>query len=194
MRNKFGFVRVAAAVPELKVADIDHNLQKTTALIREAARQGAEFVVFPELGIPGYSCGDLFAQRLLLEESKEAMLFLARETGRAGITVVVGLPFAFRDHGMTGKNDVGGRFTGTRRGVGISRQSPGRLLADQFPPIGSLAQNLVAGGRIQDEVGSCQAKVPTGRLDGPQILADLHPHPCAGCIIGEEKVGPHGDF
>jgi NAD+ synthase (glutamine-hydrolysing) len=97
MRNKFGFVRVAAAVPELKVADVDHNLQKTTALIREAARQGAEFLVFPELGIPGYSCGDLFAQRLLLDQSKEAVQVLARETGRAGITVVVGLPFAFRD-------------------------------------------------------------------------------------------------
>jgi len=97
MRNKFGFVRVAAAVPELRVADIDRNLEKTTALIREAARQGAEFVVFPELGISGYTCGDLFAQRLLLEQSKEAVQVLARGTGRVGLTAVVGLPFAFRD-------------------------------------------------------------------------------------------------
>ncbi|NDB96461.1 MAG: NAD(+) synthase, partial [Verrucomicrobia bacterium] len=88
---------MVAAVPELRVADIDHNLEKTVALLRSAARQGAEFIVFPELGISGYSCGDLFAQRLILDRSKEAVMALAREAGRAGLVAVVGLPWAFRD-------------------------------------------------------------------------------------------------
>jgi len=95
-KNKFGFIRVAAAVPELKVADVGHNLAACSTLIREAAQKGAGYVLFPELGLSGYSCGDLFAQKTLLGAVQEALSQLAREAGRAGLVAVVGLPWAHR--------------------------------------------------------------------------------------------------
>ena len=62
----YGFIKTAAAVPCVRVGDIAFNLQQTQRLLLAAAEQGAEVVVFPELGLTGYSCGDLFAQTLLL--------------------------------------------------------------------------------------------------------------------------------
>ena len=97
MNKNFGFVRVAAATPEVRVADVGHNVAKSAELIREAGRKSAQFVVFPELGMSSYSCGDLFGQKLLLECSKEGLLYLARVAQSAGLVAVVGLPFAFRD-------------------------------------------------------------------------------------------------
>jgi NAD+ synthase (glutamine-hydrolysing) len=96
MKNKYGFVRVAAGVSGLKVADVDHNLQAMSATIRQAARQQVEFLVLPELGVTGYSCGDLFAQKTLLRASREALPTLAQEAKRAGLVAVVGLPLAHR--------------------------------------------------------------------------------------------------
>jgi NAD+ synthase (glutamine-hydrolysing) len=96
MKNKYGFVRVAAGVSELRVADVDHNLRALTATIRQAARQQVEFLVLPELGVTGYSCGDLFAQKTLLRASREALPALAQEAKRAGLVAVVGLPLTHR--------------------------------------------------------------------------------------------------
>ena len=65
----FGFVRVAAAVPPLKVADITYNLGQTLAFARRADEQGVQILVFPELGLTGYTAGDLFHQHLLLDRA-----------------------------------------------------------------------------------------------------------------------------
>ena len=69
---EFGFVRVAACVPEHRVAHVDFNTQKTIELAQQAAEQGARIAVFPELGLTSYTAADLFYQSHLLDEAKRA--------------------------------------------------------------------------------------------------------------------------
>ena len=59
--NNYGFVRVAAASPKLKVADCDYNTSQIKQLIDEAVKQNVQFITFPELSITGYTCADLFS-------------------------------------------------------------------------------------------------------------------------------------
>ncbi len=87
-----GFVKVAAAVPEVKVADCKQNAEQIQALILQANNQEAEVVCFPELSITGYTCGDLFAQQLLLEEAEMQMINLLNFSRSMNIIIIVGLP------------------------------------------------------------------------------------------------------
>ncbi len=87
-----GFVRVAVVSPELRVADVDFNVQAITTALDAAARQGCRLAVFPELSITGYSCGDLFYQSALLERAKAALEIIAWAALEAGCAAVVGLP------------------------------------------------------------------------------------------------------
>lgn len=87
-----GFVRVAAAVPELKVADCGFNTDKILELIREAEEAGVQFVVFPELSLTAYTCGDLFHQQLLVKEALGQLTLLAEKTASLDIVAIVGLP------------------------------------------------------------------------------------------------------
>ena len=65
----YGFVRVAAAIPPVSVADCRANVEGIIGLMNEAAARGVQLVVFPELSITAYTCGDLFGHRLLLDEA-----------------------------------------------------------------------------------------------------------------------------
>jgi NAD+ synthase (glutamine-hydrolysing) len=76
----YGFVKVAAAIPQVKVADCKWNVSRIELLIKEAEQQGVQMIVFPELSISGYTCGDLFAQRLITEESEMALMMLLNNT------------------------------------------------------------------------------------------------------------------
>ena len=93
---KYGFARVAAASPELRVADCSFNTEKVIELIRAAAKQSVEFLVFPELCLTGYSCGDLFRQDALLEGAKRALLTVAEATKEHPGIVIVGLPMSIK--------------------------------------------------------------------------------------------------
>ena len=88
----FGFVRIAAAVPTVKVADCKYNATETERLIKEADSKGVRIVVFPELGITGYTCGDLFAQQLLLRSAEDALQTLLRQTASLDIIAIIGMP------------------------------------------------------------------------------------------------------
>ena len=66
-----GFIKVAALTPKVKVADTTYNREQICMLIDEAQEKGAKILVFPELCITGYTCGDLFYQELLLREAKK---------------------------------------------------------------------------------------------------------------------------
>ncbi len=77
----YGIFRLAAAVPVLKVADVNFNSSQILELYRECAAKKAALVLFPELSVTGRSCGDLFLQPRLLNAAKEALLSLAGETG-----------------------------------------------------------------------------------------------------------------
>ena len=68
---KDGFIRVAAATPDLKVADPVFNREQTWKMMQEAADQDVKILVFPELGLTGYTCGDLFLQDTLIDQAKD---------------------------------------------------------------------------------------------------------------------------
>ena len=87
-----GFIKVAALTPKVKVADTTYNREQICMLIDEAQEKGAKILVFPELCITGYTCGDLFYQELLLREAKKELLAIAKYTERKDGLVFVGLP------------------------------------------------------------------------------------------------------
>ena len=90
--NSYGFVKVAAAIPTVRVADPQANGQQLSALINQAAAQSVRAVVFPELCLTGYTCGDLFTKPLLLDRAEEALADLLRQSAKKDIVFMVGLP------------------------------------------------------------------------------------------------------
>ncbi len=89
---KHGFVKTAAVTPRIKVADPVYNGKQICARMAEAAEHGAKIIVFPELCLTGYTCGDLFLQDLLLEGAKEQLRCIADESEGSDALVFVGLP------------------------------------------------------------------------------------------------------
>jgi len=90
--SKYGFVRFAAASPALKVADCDYNTTEILKMIAEAEEKGVSAIVFPELCITGYTCGDLFLQRLLLEEAEKSLKRILDSTREVSCIIIVGMP------------------------------------------------------------------------------------------------------
>ena len=89
---KYGFVKTAAVSPKIRVADTEYNAQETIRLMKEAWEKGARIIVFPELGITGYTCSDLFRQDILLNGAKKALKeIVAASKGMDGL-FFVGLP------------------------------------------------------------------------------------------------------
>ena len=89
---KYGLIKLAAAIPGVRVADVEYNVQQIENLVAQAEGKGAEVIVFPELSITGYSCQDLFHQQLLLDKAEEGLLMLLDFTRKLDIIVVVGMP------------------------------------------------------------------------------------------------------
>ena len=87
-----GLIKVAVGTPEVRVADCVYNGEKSLELILQAAEQGVKLLVLPELGLTGYTCGDLFLQRTLLEGAEAALQRLLDATREQEIVFVVGLP------------------------------------------------------------------------------------------------------
>lgn len=89
---KHGFIKLGAAIPELRVADCAFNTDKIIELSRSAAEQGTAILVFPELSVCGYTCGDLFFRETLLRSAEESLSRIACETAELDILLAVGLP------------------------------------------------------------------------------------------------------
>lgn len=89
---KYGYVKVAAAIPVVKVADCVFNADQTEKQILEAEGKGVQIIVFPELNLTAYSCGDLFGQRLLLEQAEMALMQVMNNTRQLDIISIVGMP------------------------------------------------------------------------------------------------------
>ena len=87
-----GWIQVAAATPRLRVADCAYNASETLALMRQADEAGVRLAVFPELGLTGYTCGDLFLQESLLEGARQALETLREESRSLNLLTLVGLP------------------------------------------------------------------------------------------------------
>lgn len=88
----YGFVRVGAAVPLLKVGDCTYNGEQTEILLQEAASKGVQVLCFPEMGITGYTCGDLFHQKILIEQAEAALQTLLERTVGLSMLTLVGMP------------------------------------------------------------------------------------------------------
>ncbi len=96
--NDYGLVRVASAVPEMNVADVDFNIEKIMECVADAVKKRASLVVFPELSLTGYTCADLFGSELLLDASDRALLRIADFSADKDIAIVVGAPVRHRGH------------------------------------------------------------------------------------------------
>lgn len=92
-----GFITVAAAIPQVKVADCIFNTQQIESMIAQAEGKGVEVIVFPELCITGYTCQDLFRQRALLEQTETAVMMLLDFTRKLDVITIVGLPVIVGD-------------------------------------------------------------------------------------------------
>lgn len=90
---KQGFVKVAAITPDMRVADVDYNIAEICKNIGEAVEAGAKVLVFPELAITGYTCGDLFFQDALLKSAEEGLRKIVEYTKGKDALIFVGLPF-----------------------------------------------------------------------------------------------------
>ena len=91
---RHGFIKVAAATPDIRVADVDYNKGQIIKQMDEAAEAGAKIIVFPELCITGYTCRDLFLQDILLNSAKKALVEIAEHTKNLDALVFVGVPIA----------------------------------------------------------------------------------------------------
>ena len=91
---RHGFIKVAAATPDIRVADVDYNKGQIIKQMDEAADAGAKIIVFPELCITGYTCSDLFLQDILLNSAKKALVEIAEYTKNLDALVFVGVPIA----------------------------------------------------------------------------------------------------
>ena len=89
---KDGFVSVACGTPKLRLADCNYNAEQTFTLMRKAEKAGAKVLVLPELGLTGYSCGDLFYQDTLLRASEEALSTVLAATRNLEVVTAVGMP------------------------------------------------------------------------------------------------------
>ena len=96
--DNFGFLKVAAAIPHVRVADCDYNTERMAAMAEEAARRGVEIVAFPELSVTAYTCGDLLLQPTLLDAADTALERLVRATRKLPLTLIAGVPLR---HGST---------------------------------------------------------------------------------------------
>jgi len=92
LAHSLGLLRAAVVTPAVRVADVRFNLEQTIAALQEARSAGAALAVFPELGLTGYSCGDLFHQHALLDAAAAALAEFTAHTARLGIAALIGLP------------------------------------------------------------------------------------------------------
>lgn len=88
----YGFVKVAAAVPQVTVADCRLNAKRIESLIAIAEGKGVQIIIFPEMSVTGYTCGDLFGQQILLEEAEMALMQILNNTRQLDIISIVGMP------------------------------------------------------------------------------------------------------
>lgn len=90
--RKFGLLRIACVTMENKIADVEYNLNEIVQCIRRAKEKDCFFLVFPELCLTSYTCGDLFYQKILADKVLHSIVKLKQETKKYGTTIVVGMP------------------------------------------------------------------------------------------------------
>ncbi|MDR1561574.1 MAG: NAD(+) synthase [Dysgonamonadaceae bacterium] len=90
--NKHGFYRIAAAIPQVRVAEVDYNLEQIKSQIDNAAKKNVQVICFPELSVTAYTCGDLFFQAALINATEKGILNILAETKNIPVTFILGAP------------------------------------------------------------------------------------------------------
>lgn len=93
---KDGFIKVAAVTPDVRVADVEYNREMICEKIREGRELAVKIMVFPELALTSYSCGDLFLQKALLAKTREELKKVAAATEGSDMLVFAGLPWEYQ--------------------------------------------------------------------------------------------------
>lgn len=168
---EFGLLRVAVASPELRIADVAFNVAEIVATIEAAKAAGCCLVLFPELSITGYSCGDLFDQDALLDGARRALATVAAATAGAGMAAVVGLPLEVR-----GRLYNCAAFFSEGRLYGIVPKSFLPSTNEFYEARWFTPATLGTPATVQIE----GAEIPFG----PDLLFDIEDVP--GCLIGVE--------
>lgn len=88
----YGFIKVAAVVPHVQVADCSYNIGQIESLMRQASEKGVQLIAFPELSVTAYTCLDLFTQQTLLKNAEQALLKLVGDTADLNLLTIVGAP------------------------------------------------------------------------------------------------------
>ncbi len=92
LNRDLGFLRVGAAVPELRIADVSFNVAAIIELLRKARKEGVQVVVFPEMSVTGYTIGDLIQQEALLARAQEGLNDILKESAGSSMVAAVGMP------------------------------------------------------------------------------------------------------
>lgn len=96
-KMNYGFIKVASAVPLVRVADCIYNISQIEELVAQAEGKGVEVIVFPELSVTGYTCQDLFRQQLLLDAAETGVMQLIDFTRQLDIITIIGAPVPVGD-------------------------------------------------------------------------------------------------
>ena len=97
MNNQYGYMRVAAAVPRVHIADAQRNAEGALKIMQDAFAEGVEVVVMPELSLVGYTCGDMVLQKKILKDSENSLAWLMEQTAEIPTIGIVGLPVVYSD-------------------------------------------------------------------------------------------------
>lgn len=92
MNEEYGYIKVASAIPSVEVGNCSYNAERIIELTEKADKEGAKFVCFPELAITGYTCADLFSQKLLLDNAEKSLLYILERTKNLDIISIIGIP------------------------------------------------------------------------------------------------------
>ncbi|HIR93161.1 MAG TPA: NAD(+) synthase [Candidatus Egerieimonas intestinavium] len=193
---KDGFLKVAVGTPRVAVADCRRNGEETLGLIREMAEKKAKLMVFPELGLTGYTCGDLFWQETLLEAAKAELLRLAQETAQVDALIFLGLPLVYegklynvaaalnrgRVLGLVPKSHLPNyaEFYEARQFTAAGEESGTLLLGDQEVPFGTKLlftcpdmQGLTVAAEICEDLWVPQPPSIGHALAGASVIVNL---------------------
>jgi len=121
--DDYGLLRVATAIPTVKVADVEYNLKQHIQLIREAHEEGVQLLVFPELSLTGYTCADLFHHEPLLNASIEGLKHLAEATRGIDMAVIVGVPLSYRNRLYNCAESLSAQLQRVLRGALVRQRS-----------------------------------------------------------------------
>ena len=94
---EYGFIRIGCVSPDLMVANTTYNSTVIIKISKELSEKDVQFILFPELSVTGYSCGDLFYQDSLIKSSTESIIHITKETKNLNSTLIVGFPFKIDD-------------------------------------------------------------------------------------------------